>query len=85
MVCFSGILAGILSVCLHKHVFHNNGFYYFSFIEQMPCFLLGCVLYSERDHIKQKNILGGGILTARLVLCLLLDRFCVFYLPIYHF
>lgn len=57
---FSGILAGILSVCLHKHVFHNNGFYYFSFIEQMPCFLLGCVLYSERDHIKQKNILGGG-------------------------
>jgi len=82
---FSGILAGILSVCLHKHVFHNNGFYYFSFIEQMPCFLLGCVLYSERDHIKQKNILGGGILTARLVLCLLLDRFCVFYLPIYHF
>lgn len=65
------ILAACISGLGYKWIFNNNEFYYFSFMTQLPSFIIGCILYFD-NHPQKREINGGrqrlNILTGILLL-----------------
>ena len=64
--CIFAVISWIIGIFLYvlgiRDVLNNNGFYYFNFITQFPCFLYGCIYSIQDNRINAKNNLFIGLI-----------------------
>lgn len=80
------ILINICIALFSKLTINNNTFLYFSFITQLPCFLVGIQLYfdyckGERRHIKT-DILGLFIWGVTAIVTLVIGKYLILLAPL---